>query len=49
MRNLSGSEAMSPSRSSFGKAKPINVSSREKATYTICPTRNLTRSRTSAS
>src|SRR6266705_227814 len=49
MRNLSGSEATSASRSSFGKANPICVSSRENAKYTIRPTRNFTRSRTSAS
>ena len=39
----------SASRSSFGKAKPIIVSSRENARYTMRPTRNFTRSRTSAS
>src|SRR5919201_2852733 len=49
MRNLSGSEPTSPSRHSFGNAKPMIVSSREKARYTIRPTRNFTRSRTSAS
>ena len=45
--NLCGSEATSTSRSSFGNAKPINESSRLNARYTIWPTRNLTRSRTS--
>ena len=49
MRNLSGSDATSASRSSLGKANPITSSSREKARYTIRPTRNLTRSRTSTS
>ncbi len=49
IRNLSGSDATSASRSSFGNAKPMTVSSRENARYTSRPTRNLTRSRTSAS
>jgi hypothetical protein len=49
IRNLSGSDATSASRSSFGKANPISVSSRENATYTSPRTRNFTRSRTSAS
>src|SRR6266567_2054750 len=47
--NLSGSEATSASRSSFGKPNPISVSSRDKDRNTIRPTRNFTRSRTSAS
>ena len=46
---LCGSAATSASRSSRGNAKPITVSSRENARYTILPTRNFTRSRTSAS
>src|SRR3954465_14120753 len=47
--NLVGSLATSASRSSLGNAKPISVSSRENATNTICPTRNLIRSRTTTS
>jgi len=47
--NLSGSEATIASRSSFGKANPMTVSSRENARYTREPIRNLTRSRTNAS
>src|SRR6478752_2917518 len=43
-KNLSGSAATSPARSSLAKPKPIVVSSRLNATYTIRPTRNLTRS-----
>src|SRR5947208_9307818 len=49
IRNFAGSDAISASRSSFGKAKPISASSRENARYTIRPTRNLTRSRTRTS
>src|SRR6478736_2365858 len=49
IRNLSGSAATSAARSSRGKAKPIWVSSREKARYTMRPTRNFTRSRTKTS
>ena len=47
--NLAGSAATSAARWSLGKPKPITVSSREKARNTIRPTRNFTRSRTSAS
>ena len=47
--NLWGSVSTSMWRSSFGKPKPITVSSREKATKTIWPTRNLMRSCTSTS
>src|SRR4051794_17407717 len=47
--NLSGSAATSAARSSRGKPKPIIVPSLEKATNTMRPTRNLTRSRTNAS
>src|SRR5213596_2207782 len=47
--NLAGSEPINASRHSFGNPNPITVSSFEKATYTILPTRNFTRPRTSAS
>ena len=40
--NLSGSDSTSASRNSFGSAKPSSASSREKARYTIRPTRNFT-------
>ena len=49
MRNVAGALATRASRSSLGKAKPIVVSSREKATQTIWPTRNFTRSWTTTS
>src|SRR3954471_1098269 len=49
MRNFSGSPATSASRWSRGKPKPSSVSSRDSAANTICPTRNLARSRTTAS
>jgi len=48
-RYFSGSDSTSASRHSFGNAKPISVSSREKASQTIWPTRNFTRPRTSTS
>src|SRR4029079_4820037 len=44
--NFSGSDSTRASRSSFGKAKPIVLPSREKDRETICPIRNLTRPRT---
>ena len=49
MKNLSGSAATIAARSSRGNPQPIVSSSRLSATYTICPTRNFTRPRTSAS
>src|SRR5687768_2482553 len=49
MTNVSGRDATSESRSSFGKANPIIVSSRLNARNTMRPTRNLTRSRTTTS
>src|SRR6476620_10326909 len=47
--NLSGSAATTAARSSLGKPTPITVSSRENATKTIRPTRNLIWSRTTTS
>src|ERR1700738_180753 len=47
--NLSGEPPTSQSRSSFGKANPITLSSREKASQTMRPTRNFTRPPTRAS
>lgn len=46
---MSGSCATSQARSSLGNAKPISVSAALKATQTMLPTRNFTRSRTTAS
>src|SRR5947209_1641101 len=43
MRNLSGEPPTRYSRSSLGKPNPITLPSLENATYTIWPTRNLTR------
>ena len=45
-KNVSGSEAISPSRSAFGKPKPMSCSSRENAQKTICLTLNFQRPRT---
>src|SRR5215831_8656160 len=47
--NFSGSAATSASRSSFGKAKPITVPSREKDSQTMRPIRNFTLPCTNAS
>src|SRR5262245_31954536 len=48
-KNRSGSEATKAGRSSFGNPNPIIVSSRLKATYTICFTRSLIRPCTTTS
>src|SRR5262245_47454417 len=47
--NLSGSAGTIAARSSLGKPTPITVSSRENATNTMRPTRNLIWSRTTTS
>src|SRR5712691_8933850 len=47
--NLSGEPPMSQLRCSFGNPNPITVSSRENDTYTMRPTRNLTRPPTNPS
>src|SRR5436190_10209968 len=49
IRNFSGSDSTSASRHSFGNANPSSDSSREKARYTMPPTRNFTRPYTSTS